>query len=244
MASLGSRAKSDASPSPCPSPTRGEGTEQKDKKSGRSSRPPLESVVTVTWPRFGSACLFRGSRTESVTALAVAGHARSSRPCAFAAAEDGPDGPCGRIGLGRHSRTRREVRGFFGRSGAAATRWSCVGPAASSAVVGVRFGAPARDRLRVLREFRNARGHCGSSWLRRSGWVRPVPVVGRASQARPLTGERTTNRTPLLRFVSPAAFARHVALRPGRRHLSGRPASTVGPRRPSSFALVVAFARG
>jgi hypothetical protein len=30
----------------------------------------------------------------------------------------------------------------------------------------------------------------------------------------------------------------------GRRHLSGHPASTVGPRRPSSFARVIAFARG
>jgi hypothetical protein len=30
----------------------------------------------------------------------------------------------------------------------------------------------------------------------------------------------------------------------GRRHLSDHPASTVGPRRPSSFALVIAFARG
>ena len=47
-----------------------------------------------------------------------------------------------------------------------------------------------------------------------------------------------------MRFWSPAALARHVALCAGRRHLSGHPASTVGLRRPSSFVLAIAFARG
>jgi hypothetical protein len=75
-------------------------------------------------------------------------------------------------------------RGFFGRSGAAATLGSGVSSAASSAVVGVRFGAPARDRLHLVSGFRIKRGHCGSSWLRRSGGLRLLPFVVRGASHR------------------------------------------------------------
>ena len=60
-------------------------------------------------------------------------------------------------------------RGFRGPSGAAAARHSSVSSAASSAVIGVRFGAPARDRPRVVRSFERCAGTAG-----RAGSAGPV----------------------------------------------------------------------
>jgi hypothetical protein len=124
-----------------------------------------------------------------------------------------------------------------------------------NAWIGRQFSGVVRGRRRALRRtgprpparvsgFRIKRGHCGSSWLRRSGGLRLLPFVVRGAAHRRSTGRWTIHRTPLLRFWSPAALACHVAcLCAGRRHLSGHPASTVGLRRPSSFALVIACVR-
>jgi hypothetical protein len=133
-------------------------------------------------------------------------------------------------------------RGFFGRSGAAATLGSGVSSAASSAVVGVRFGAPARDRLHVVSGFRIKRGHCGSSWLRRSGGVRLAMVdAPRASEAAKWRDDQPDASLEVLVPCS-ARLPRRVFA--GRRHLSGHPASTVGLRRPPPSPLVIALARG
>jgi len=108
-------------------------------------------------------------------------------------------------------------RGFFGRSGAAATLGSGVSSAASSAVVGVRFGAPARDRLRSLRgvrmRTRALRVELASPVRLGAPSSMPKYAVLRTAAKGWLLW--TTNRTPLLRFWSPAALACHVALLPG-----------------------------
>jgi hypothetical protein len=129
------------------------------------------------------------------------------------------------------------TRGFRGPSGAVATRHSSVSSAASSAVIGVRFGAPARDRPRVVRSFERCAGTAG-----RAGSAGPVGRAlhsRRASRARPLNGW-TVDRTPLLRFRVPcsARLPRRACVCAGRRHLSGDPASTVDPRRRPPSPLV------
>lgn len=91
-----------------------------------------------------------------------------------------------------------------------------------NAWIGRQFSGVVRGRRRALRRtgprppalcsgFRIKRGHCGSSWLRRSGGLRLLPFVLRGAAHRRETGRWTIHRTPLLRFWSPAALACHVA---------------------------------
>jgi hypothetical protein len=103
------------------------------------------------------------------------------------------------------------LREFFGRSGAAATLGSGVSSAASSAVVGVRFGAPARDRLHFVRGSESSAGTAG-----RAGSAGPAdcayfPSFCAVLRTAAKRGRWTIHRTPLLRFWSPAALACHVA---------------------------------
>ena len=129
----------------------------------------------------------------------------------------------------------RFTRGFRGPSGAAATRHSSVSSAASSAVIGVRFDAPARDRPRVVRSFERCAGTAGRAGS--AGPVDPRPQLVRlASEAAKWEDGRPDASLevscPLQR--SPATSR----LCAGRRHLSGDPASTVDLRRRPPSPLV------
>jgi hypothetical protein len=104
---------------------------------------------------------------------------RSSRPCACASAEDLPEGPCGRIGLGRGP-LRVWASGFEVGRVPLRRVISCVSSAASSAIVGVRFDAPTRDRpARSSREI----WKLGAGTSGRSGSAGPV-------ESRPLAYNR------------------------------------------------------
>jgi ribosomal protein L40E len=114
-----------------------------------------------------------------------------------------------------------------------------------------QFSGVVRGHRRALRrtgprpparrsELRTVRRHCGSSWLRRSGGCASPFSTRLASEA---AKWRDDQPDASLEVCFPCSARLPHRAFTGRRHLSGHPASTVGPRCPSSFALVIAFAR-
>lgn len=161
---------------------------------------------------------------------------RSSRPCAFAAAEDVPGGPYGRIGLGR--RPQRFAHAGFRVDRVPLRRVMFVRQ--SSGVVrgvGVRFGAPTRDRPACASsgEIRMTRAPGTAGRADSAGPIDRAHAHHLASEVAKWDGRPDASLEVCFPF-SAAAPRRACA---GRRHLAGCPAPTFTRRRRPPPPLVI-----